>query len=407
MNRISLRIGALCAATALTTGLCIGPAHAQSATPATPPLPHLAHATEGAATVHVWHAAAREAISRQRPNQQAALRILALLAGAQQRAADSFAEAPADDDAWQALFDTVSSTTLAGLVPAEADAFRRLADGLAATRRASNTAADVQRAQATGHRVAQDALARASTDGFDAAWTGSVPTDAHAWRSLLQPPRPPHLPALGRMKPLFLASGDAVRPVAPPAVGSAAFGRALAEVKRRVEFAEPSGVERAKRWEMVTGSLVAGFWDETALRLAAQQGLGGRATSRVLAASLGATLDANIACHDAKYTYWTPRPSQADPSLKPIVGLPNHPSYPSNHACDSGAAAEVLAAYFPERAEALRGMAREAGESRIDGGIHYRFDLDAGLAIGRAAAAAALSHLGPAATAVVGALPPR
>jgi membrane-associated phospholipid phosphatase len=75
--------------------------------------------------------------------------------------------------------------------------------------------------------------------------------------------------------------------------------------------------------------------------------------------------------------------------------LPNHPSYPSNHACDSGAAAEVLATYFPSSAAELRAMAREAGESRIDGGIHYRFDLDAGLAIGRAAAAAALAALGP------------
>ena len=147
---------------------------------------------------------------------------------------------------------------------------------------------------------------------------------------------------------------------------------------------------------MVTGSLVAGSWDETAARLALQHGLPGRLTSRLLAAALGATWDANIACHDAKYVYWTPRPSQVDPGIKPLVGLPNHPSYPSNHGCDSAAAAEVLAAYFPARAAELRSMAREAGESRIDGGIHYRFDVEAGLAIGRGAAAAALSALGTA-----------
>jgi membrane-associated phospholipid phosphatase len=108
-----------------------------------------------------------------------------------------------------------------------------------------------------------------------------------------------------------------------------------------------------------------------------------------MALTLGATLDANIACHDAKYTYWTPRPSQVDPSIRPIVGLPNHPSYPSNHACDSGAAADVLARLFPTQRVALQAMAREAAESRIDAGIHYRFDMDAGLAIGRAAAEAA------------------
>ena len=124
----------------------------------------------------------------------------------------------------------------------------------------------------------------------------------------------------------------------------------------------------------------------------------------LLAATLGATWDANIACHEAKYVYWTPRPSQADPAIRPLVALPNHPSYPSNHACDSGAAAEVLAVFFPSRANELRSMAREAGESRIDGGIHYRFDIDGGLAIGRAAAAAALAALGPAST-LAGAAP--
>jgi membrane-associated phospholipid phosphatase len=70
--------------------------------------------------------------------------------------------------------------------------------------------------------------------------------------------------------------------------------------------------------------------------------------------------------------------------------LPKPPSYPSNHACDSGAAAEVLALLFPAEAERLRAARRRGGESRIDAGIHYRFDLDAGLAIGRAAARAAL-----------------
>ena len=128
-----------------------------------------------------------------------------------------------------------------------------------------------------------------------------------------------------------------------------------------------------------------------------------RETARMLAATMGATWDANIACHDAKYTYWTPRPSQVDPSIKPLIGLPTHPSYPSNHSCDSGAAAEVLGAYFPSRRDALWAMALEAGESRIDGGIHYRFDLEAGLAIARGSAAAAIRQLGPL-SAAVGAL---
>ena len=49
--------------------------------------------------------------------------------------------------------------------------------------------------------------------------------------------------------------------------------------------------------------------------------------------------DAIIACFDAKYHYWTIRPSQADPTivLADSVGLPNFPSFPSGHACSAGA----------------------------------------------------------------------
>ena len=103
-----------------------------------------------------------------------------------------------------------------------------------------------------------------------------------------------------------------------------------------------------------------------------------------------AAMDGLIACHDAKYAYWTPRPSQVDPSIKPIVGLPNHPSYPSNHSGLSRAAALVLAHFFPSERPRLEATATEAGLSRIYAGIHYRFDVDAGDQIGTRVAAAAI-----------------
>ena len=105
-----------------------------------------------------------------------------------------------------------------------------------------------------------------------------------------------------------------------------------------------------------------------------------------------ATVDATIACYDAKYTYWFIRPYRADPAITTPIGRPNHPSYPSSHACGSSAAATVLAALFPAEASQLVAMAEEAGESRLYAGIHYRFDKDAGLRIGRQVAALALSR---------------
>jgi hypothetical protein len=50
----------------------------------------------------------------------------------------------------------------------------------------------------------------------------------------------------------------------------------------------------------------------------------------------------------------------------------------------------VLAALFPAEAAGLRARADEATLSRIVGGLHYRFDGEAGLAIARAVSAIAL-----------------
>lgn len=347
----------------------------------------------GASAVLLWHAAARDAIVRQRPNQQVALRLLAYLSLAQQRAAEALTASTGKprEAEWSAAFDAASADTIGALLPAEAPAMRALASALAASRKEPTPNGDAERAQEIGRKAASQTIERAVADGFDSPWRGELPSDATRWHSLLEPARPPHLPALGSMKPVFLGSGSASRPAPPPAVGSAAFDTALAEVRTRASSSAPEGLARARRWEMATGSLVAGFWDEVAISLAARNGLSGATTARVLATTMGAAMDANIACHDAKYTYWMPRPSQVDPSIKPRIGLPNHPSYPSNHSCDSGAAADVLGKLFPAYHQALASMAIDASESRIDAGIHYRFDMDAGLAIGRAAASAALA----------------
>src|SRR2546426_10493264 len=97
------------------------------------------------------------------------------------------------------------------------------------------------------------------------------------------------------------------------------------------------------------------------------------------------SMDAAIGCWDAKLTYWFIRPPQADPLIKliPAIGLPNHPSYPSAHSCYCGAAAGVLSAFFPAKADSLDAMVAQAGLARIYAGIHYRFDVETGAQLGR------------------------
>ena len=74
--------------------------------------------------------------------------------------------------------------------------------------------------------------------------------------------------------------------------------------------------------------------------------------------------------------------------------MPNHPSYPSAHSCDTGAWQTVLTDVFPGERASLEGIAQEAAMSRVYAGIHYRFDIEGGLAIGRAAARLALERRG-------------
>jgi membrane-associated phospholipid phosphatase len=120
--------------------------------------------------------------------------------------------------------------------------------------------------------------------------------------------------------------------------------------------------------------------------------LGELRAARVLALLSMAVMDAGIACFETKYHYWEIRPFQADPAISTPVGKPNHPSYTSAHAAFSGAGSTVLAGLFPREAATLRASAAEAALSRLYGGIHYRFDGDAGLAQGKAIGQLALDR---------------
>ena len=51
----------------------------------------------------------------------------------------------------------------------------------------------------------------------------------------------------------------------------------------------------------------------------------------------------------------------------------------------------VLIDAFPSERDSLQGIIRDAGLSRIYGGLHYRFDVEAGQTLGARAAALALA----------------
>jgi hypothetical protein len=126
-----------------------------------------------------------------------------------------------------------------------------------------------------------------------------------------------------------------------------------------------------------------GIWQRVAHDLSARERLSAPEAARVLAFLNAAQHDAGIAGLEAKYAYWFIRPYQADPSIIPLIPQPAHPSYPAGAGFSWGVAGEILAHFFPQDEPRIRYMQTEALTSRLFAGIHYRFDIDSGLAIAR------------------------
>jgi len=364
---------------------------------ASPQLSRAAAGDIGKTTASVrWSAIARDFIASKpmvdKPNQQAAFRAFAYLSLAQYRAAVAAQETrghPPHPSASGAA-SAASAVLLGALFPQDAGFFEsQLVVQENDIAEPPGQVGAFAAGEAVGRSIGVQVAELARTDGFDAVWTGTVPTGPGFWSSDFDPPRPPLLPLLGRMRPFFLTSGEQFRPGPPPAFGTPAYLAALAEVRRFSDTRTADQLRIAEFWAMPT---VAAFWNEQATTLIARDRLDERRAARVLALMHMATMDANIACHDAKYTYWLIRPYRADRAIITPIARPQHPSYPSDHACASGTSAYVLGGLFSADAQRLAALADEAGESRLYAGIHYRFDKDAGLRIARQVAALALRH---------------
>jgi hypothetical protein len=134
-----------------------------------------------------------------------------------------------------------------------------------------------------------------------------------------------------------------------------------------------------------------GHWNQIAVDACVADGLNDVRTARVLALLGVAQHDAFVACWDCKYHYDCIRPVMDIRATVPgqeawlpyLTPTPHFPTYPSGHSTTSGAASQVLGALFPDRGIEFALMGDEAKDSRLYGGIHYRFDNDVGANMGR------------------------
>jgi PAP2 superfamily len=204
---------------------------------------------------------------------------------------------------------------------------------------------------------------------------------------------PPPVIARGNLgaRPFFLTSQDQLRPPPPPAFGSADFNAALAEVRQISDTRTQEQIDIANFWHLNQSPRSSAAYMGIARELIVSHHRTDAEAARIMFLMGAAAFDAGIGCFDAKYHYWFIRPPQADTRIVTVFPMPQHPSYPSAHSCASGASSGVLIAAFPSERARLEAVARESSLSRLYAGIHYRFDMEAGLALGRRAAALALA----------------
>lgn len=192
-------------------------------------------------------------------------------------------------------------------------------------------------------------------------------------------------------RPFFLTSDNEFLPPMPPAFGSQSFLDGLAEVKSIAAGRTPEQVAIANYWNVNQSPRSNAAVNNLAVELIRAHRVKETQAARILFLMNAASFDAVVGCFGAKYTYWYIRPAQADPTIATVFPSPPHPSYPSAHSCVSGATTGVLALAFPSETARVEAVALEASLSRLYAGIHYRFDMEAGLALGRAVAAKAMA----------------
>ena len=231
----------------------------------------------------------------------------------------------------------------------------------------------------------------------------------------------PATPYWGKVATFCLMKGDELR---PPKIelNSKIYIDAFNEVK---EVGSKTSMKRtadqaetAKFWAFGGGTITPpGAWNQIAAGVAIEKKLSLMETSRMFALLNIAMADASIAAWECKYTYnfWRPvaaitladedgiPETIADKKWEPLLPTPNHPSYVSGHSTFSSAGATILTAIFGENISfTYKGdphfsvkprsyknfwqAAEEAGQSRIFGGIHFQFDNQAGLKIGKVVA---------------------
>lgn len=292
----------------------------------------------------------------------------------------------------------VNAEMMKFLFPDEVAAIQQKAQEheLSAIMAGAATRSDVNAGEALGRQIAQQFIARGRADkagkavGTPADWanfeTMCTAKGETPWYSLELPKRPPMLPLFGAVKPFLFDSATvvALRPGPPPSTGSDQMKKETEEIYQFVKNPSRDNIRIVHFWADGAGTYAPpGHWDAIAAEDFVKKNFSEVRWARNLALLNMAISDAGVVCWNTKYFYFNPRPTQMNPAIKTLTGIPNFPAYISGHSTFSGAAATVLGYIIPENAQKYLDMAQEASLSRMYGGIHYRSDCEVGLTVGK------------------------
>ena len=274
-----------------------------------------------------------------------------------------------------------------------------------------------ERAREAGRAIGEKAAAAAiQAGGIDPA----VPQEPYRprtapgeWIGASLPSLEPHWAAF---RTWAIPSAEALRPPPPVALDSPRWARDYDEVRR---LGARASTERTPYQTLVARYRQAFDTMPSMRQVADAPGRSPVQNARMFAVYQMAFDDAAQAMVVAKlhYNYWRPitairngandgnEATQPDPNWLPLLPTPNFAEYPCGHCTVAAAIAEVMTAEVGNRpAAGVRIMsqaiptsvvqalptwdewAREVSDSRIYGGVHYRFSNEAGEQIGRRAA---------------------
>jgi hypothetical protein len=277
------------------------------------------------------------------------------------------------------------------------------------------------RSQAYGEAIAAFVLERASRDAYTetrtySRWTPTQ-TDSTWWQT--PPDYPTALePHWGKIHPLILDSARVCKAPAPIPFSKApesAFYDLAVETMSYWPGKDPSTDATAWYWDdnpndyenvghntrFLHKYSPAGHWMHIAAAACKQKHTDFAQSAEIMAIMTMAQFDGFIVCWNDKYTTDRIRPitfiqAHIDPEWMSLIQTPGFPEYPSGHSVVSAASAEVLTHYFGEPFQftdsteysfglgvrtfpSFREAAKEAGFSRLYGGIHYRDGIEEGL----------------------------